>query len=615
MMTSVAQPVFDRKNSSKKLGNLLGVMGTDVPLKELTKLTPPFQIGPNGYSFAITNNGYVLFHPDLRPIYGDGKTKPNYNSVDLAEVEIPDSDDIPHTTDISWTWRRWRYLTLTIYHLLLTYYGDGKTKPNYNSVDLAEVEIPDSDELDGPDYAMLLRRDMIDRGSKEGSTTMKVRVHFDNMRRVTVRNNSYTYRGLKDTPFTLGLSLPMPYGVYHVTGIIDATDPVLTDELYHEMFHSEYNEGAWRVANDWVYCILGGPGDEVPGNNEEALLFYIDIGRHSNVTMKAKYKEKCERFIERSKQTVEEVYYKRAVDHGKDQLVVSVPFDVRERSYDSFDNDNDTVMTISSPVVVTTRDEDMLPAVSAVVGMQIKHSSVVSEFYRIVNNTHHQDEKWTCRNDDMQCYVLDDNAFVVISEDFDDTGMFFGDIEPRLLDHLVRLGVYIKVPMYDFQGMCQRQNNTTDSASTMLTPWRSLSYLLTWLWKEIGLFLAQYSMYNLWYGDHGQTAKETRVTAARVSTTNLVMVAHDVNCICTPPDHDVSIAPNEMRHDDDMCSYLRKQIYRKKPDTCASYNENLGGVGMGAEREKTGNLAFCKKFPFHFEVLQSLEHIKLQIYN
>lgn len=27
-----------------------------------------FQIGVNAYSFAITNNGHILYHPNLRPL-------------------------------------------------------------------------------------------------------------------------------------------------------------------------------------------------------------------------------------------------------------------------------------------------------------------------------------------------------------------------------------------------------------------------------------------------------------------------------------------------------------------------------------------------------------------
>uniref|UniRef100_A0AAR2JNS2 VWFA domain-containing protein n=1 Tax=Pygocentrus nattereri TaxID=42514 RepID=A0AAR2JNS2_PYGNA len=65
-------PVFN-KTKSKEDGSrnqnqlILGVMGVDVSLDDIKRLTPRFTIGPNGYYFAIDPNGYVLLHPNLQP--------------------------------------------------------------------------------------------------------------------------------------------------------------------------------------------------------------------------------------------------------------------------------------------------------------------------------------------------------------------------------------------------------------------------------------------------------------------------------------------------------------------------------------------------------------------
>uniref|UniRef100_A0A8C7FT12 Calcium channel, voltage dependent, alpha2/delta subunit 3 n=1 Tax=Oncorhynchus kisutch TaxID=8019 RepID=A0A8C7FT12_ONCKI len=96
LMTTVAMPVFSTKNETVSLcGILLGVVGTDIPLQELMKIIPKHLLGIHGYAFAITNNGYILTHPDLRPLYqkGQKRRKPNYSSVDLSEVEWEDKDD------------------------------------------------------------------------------------------------------------------------------------------------------------------------------------------------------------------------------------------------------------------------------------------------------------------------------------------------------------------------------------------------------------------------------------------------------------------------------------------------------------------------------------------
>uniref|UniRef100_A0A3B5LPB7 VWFA domain-containing protein n=1 Tax=Xiphophorus couchianus TaxID=32473 RepID=A0A3B5LPB7_9TELE len=100
LMTSVAMPVFSKKKETLSHGILLGVVGTDVPLMEVMKLAPRYILGPHGYAFLLNNNGYILAHPDLRPLYKDGKKlkpKPNYNSVDLSEVEWEDTEEMLRT--------------------------------------------------------------------------------------------------------------------------------------------------------------------------------------------------------------------------------------------------------------------------------------------------------------------------------------------------------------------------------------------------------------------------------------------------------------------------------------------------------------------------------------
>uniref|UniRef100_A0A8D3BRG6 Calcium voltage-gated channel auxiliary subunit alpha2delta 4 n=1 Tax=Scophthalmus maximus TaxID=52904 RepID=A0A8D3BRG6_SCOMX len=96
LMTSVAMPVFSKKKETLSHGILLGVVGTDVALRELMRLAPRYKLGVHGYAYLITNNGYILSHPDLRPLYKEGKKlkpKPNYNSVDLSEVEWEDTEE------------------------------------------------------------------------------------------------------------------------------------------------------------------------------------------------------------------------------------------------------------------------------------------------------------------------------------------------------------------------------------------------------------------------------------------------------------------------------------------------------------------------------------------
>uniref|UniRef100_A0A8K9UM65 Calcium voltage-gated channel auxiliary subunit alpha2delta 4 n=1 Tax=Oncorhynchus mykiss TaxID=8022 RepID=A0A8K9UM65_ONCMY len=164
LMTSVAMPVFSKKKETLSHGILLGVVGTDVPLRELMRLAPRYKLGVHGYAFLNTNNGYILAHPALRPLYKEGKKL--------------------------------------------------KPKPNYNSVDLAEVEWEDTDET--------LRTAMVK--GETGTLSLDVRATVEKGRRVMFLKNDYFYTTINETPFSLGMVLTRGHGEYIFIGNVSVRE-------------------------------------------------------------------------------------------------------------------------------------------------------------------------------------------------------------------------------------------------------------------------------------------------------------------------------------------------------------------------------------------------------
>ncbi|KAI5126031.1 Voltage-Dependent Calcium Channel Subunit Alpha-2/Delta-4 [Manis pentadactyla] len=158
LLTTVAMPVFSKKNQTRSHGILLGVVGSDVTLRELMKLAPRYKLGVHGYAFLNSNNGYILSHPDLRPLYREGKKV--------------------------------------------------RPRPNYNSVDLSEVE--------WEDHAETLRTAMIN--GETGSVSMDVKVPLDTGKRVLSLTHDYFFTDISDTPFSLGVVLSQGHGEYILLG-------------------------------------------------------------------------------------------------------------------------------------------------------------------------------------------------------------------------------------------------------------------------------------------------------------------------------------------------------------------------------------------------------------
>ncbi|KAK4831768.1 hypothetical protein QYF61_018994, partial [Mycteria americana] len=294
LMTTVAMPVFSKKNETRSHGILLGVVGSDVPLRELLKLAPRYKLGVHGYAFLNTNNGYILSHPDLRPLYKEGKKL--------------------------------------------------KPKPNYNSVDLSEVEWEDQDEI--------LRTAMIN--GETGYLSMDVKVPVDKGKRVLFLTNDYFFTDISGTPFSLGVVLSRGHGEYILLGntsveegrliwnchsvlrdkvaTLSLTAPLLLHSLYLPVCYlTEYSmydlvsglhdllQPDLSLANEWIYCITDIDPDHRKLSQLEAVIRFL-TGEEPDLEWHLE---------ERSKQGFEAMVVDSLFDQGEgdEELVQEVLFD------------------------------------------------------------------------------------------------------------------------------------------------------------------------------------------------------------------------------------------------------------------------------------------------
>ncbi|ELU02468.1 hypothetical protein CAPTEDRAFT_2293 [Capitella teleta] len=572
MMTSVAQPVFDTKNESSNSGILLGVVGTDVPLRELTKLTPQFKLGVNGYAFAITNNGYVLFHPDFRPT-----TKPN-------EPEI--------------------------------------VKPNYNSVDLAEVEIAASNSH--------LRRRMVNR--ETGSLTMEVKMHYDDMKRITVRKNHYFFTDIEGTPFSLGIALPDGYGM----NWLDGQRQINKDTVFMHFIIKSKPRYVNLVTRN--YCRMD--TNETRQDSVEMLLKYLELGKAGSPL----FKEKCDEeligsiiydaeitrgalanwmkqnadgsqnekntrrngielvfigtkggltryhklvdnltqpdFMDRHSGTVEDLYYKRAAEAEMETFIFSIPEDINRRRDDPLELNN-TMITASTPIKIKKDDKDV---VAAVLGLQMRYTHFYDTFMKNTKACPKggSDCDLTCESAELDCYLLDNNGFVVLSESPLDVGKFFGEIDGTLMQQLIvnegsqslgeKRGVYEKIELFDYQGICDIIHRGSSGANSIfIDPVRKLFSSLGFLMNELAIFLLEFNIMSWWNGGSSFVSGQS-YSIQRVPRTNLLMLVVDALCSCG---NDLTM----------MIDPVETEIHRMRPLQCFSQHQSENSSACGGAEQ------------------------------
>uniref|UniRef100_A0A8C7XLJ4 Calcium channel, voltage dependent, alpha2/delta subunit 3 n=1 Tax=Oryzias sinensis TaxID=183150 RepID=A0A8C7XLJ4_9TELE len=569
LTTTVAMPVFSTKNETNQ-GILLGVVGTDIPLQELMKLIPKHMLGIHGYVFAITNNGYILIHPDLRPLYqgSQKRRKPHYSSVDLSEVEWEDKDDI-------------------------------------------------------------LRNAMVNR--RTGTFSMETKKTVDRGRRVLKMHYDYYYTDIKGTPFSVGVALSRGHGKYFFRGNV-SVDAGLRDLEQPDV----------ALADEWTYCNTEEEHEHRHLTQIQAIKLFM-TGRRLNL--------KCDRELiqevlfdavvtapleaywtglalnksENSDKGVEitflgtrsglsrinlfiptdqlsnqdfltaedkegvfnadhfPLWYKRAAEQVPGTFVYSIPF---------------STGTLSRAFVQST---DCSLVLCSAVGIQMKLEYFQRKFWTACRQCTALDGKCSisCDNDDVNCYLIDNNGFILVTEEQSQTGLFFGEVEGAVMNKLLQMGSFKRITLYDYQALCRDYSGSSDSART-LSDVKRKSY--PWCLCLLS-FLLEFNLYSWWNVDltvkgichfcksrgktmmvpcdteypafvSERTIKETTgniqcdncvrsFVIQQIPSSNLFMVVVDNKCDCS------SIPPVTM---DPIEIILKFQKDRKKPESCHPFH-------------------------------------------
>ncbi|CAG5106549.1 Similar to Cacna2d3: Voltage-dependent calcium channel subunit alpha-2/delta-3 (Rattus norvegicus) [Cotesia congregata] len=563
-------------------------------------------LGVNGYSFIVDNNGRVLYHPDLRPL----PTSPNY---------------------------------------------ENSLHPRYTSVDLSEVELA---EFEGPSYiynnnSLLfdLRRDMIEQ--KEGETNFAVKIHYDNMKRVTIRRHNYFYEPIVGTPFSLGLALPEGYGMLEVLAELELKHAILNVFDY-------LNGSNWKVHPDWVYCEYSSASDKQFSTPEERILHFLgrtrmpgdkrlvqslvmdavvtggfnkrdsnlmhrednqnqgkgrfDVVRSFIATRSGLFRwhdhqdnkeaEDEPHFADMNKRAMDTSWYKRAAEQHAvepESFVFSVPFNAAEMT--------EPLVTATHAVFFEGKNQHKAPA--AVVGIQLQHSSLSSHFMNITSTC--TSCKKNCASQDLDCYILDNSGFIIISENNEHTGKFFGEIDGTIMDSLVQDRIYSpafawpndansddvdiksddETNSYESKNLSEEPAAGSDKAPSfpaVVSPptvppashATSAQYTINKVRpceKKTDLYILQPERLNT----SGQsnplkgkltnchvTGCERPFSVQKILHTNLILLVVDTLCPCGSKQ--LSIEPVEAVNEPGVCSTRRERLYRRRPPKCINYH-------------------------------------------
>uniref|UniRef100_A0A8D1SQP8 VWFA domain-containing protein n=1 Tax=Sus scrofa TaxID=9823 RepID=A0A8D1SQP8_PIG len=566
LLTTVAMPVFSKKNETRSHGILLGVVGSDVALRELMKLAPRYKLGVHGYAFLNTNNGYILSHPDLRPLYWEGKKL--------------------------------------------------KPKPNYNSVDLSEVE--------WEDQAGTLRTAMINR--ETGSLSMDVKVPLDRGKRVLFLTNDYFFTDISDTPFSLGVVLSRGHGEYILLGNTSVEeecggwreawgDGALLGSRIYCLTDIDPDH---RKLSQLEAVVRFLKGQDPALECDEELLQEVLFDAVVTAPMEAYWTALALNISDESERVVDMAFLGTRAGLLRSSLFVGSE-KVSDKQFLTPADDASMFTLDHFPLWYRQAAEqppgNMVFNLRSVEGQGNPHPGDKKESVGVQMRVEFlQRTFWSATRQvgtrDLDCFVIDGNGFILISERAQEVRYLGGwvlDLPCPASD--------FRVTMYDYQAMCKPPTHHPSASRPLASVRAGLRWVLS------SRLLLEWSAWGSWHADNRAEAHkhkkqdvlqpcdtaypvfvhQTAVQEAngiiecgacqktfvmqQIPKSNLLLLVTDPTCDCSVSTLTASSAHNASV----KCDRMRSQKLRRRPDTCHAFHPEENAQDCGGTSDTSAS--------------------------
>ncbi|XP_005377248.2 PREDICTED: voltage-dependent calcium channel subunit alpha-2/delta-1 isoform X3 [Chinchilla lanigera] len=429
-------PVFNRTGQSENETNLknqliLGVMGVDVSLEDIKRLTPRFTLCPNGYYFAIDPNGYVLLHPNLQPKNPKSQEPVTLDFLD-AELENDIKVEIRNKMiDGESGEKTFRTLVKSQDE---RYIDKGNRTYTWTPVNGTDYSLA----LVLPTYSFYyikakLEETITQARSKKGKMKDSETLKPDNF-----EESGYTFIAPRDYCNDLKPSENNTEFLLNFNEFIDRKTPnnpscnadLINRVLLDAGFTNELVQNYWSKQKN------------IKGVRAR---FVVTDGGITRV-----YPKEAGENWQENPETYEDSFYKRSLDN--DNYIFTAPYFNKSGpgAYESG-------IMVSKAVEIYIHGKLLKPAV---VGIKIDVNSWIENFTKTSIRDPCAGPICDCkRNSDvMDCVILDDGGFLLMANHDDYTnqiGRFFGEIDPSLMRHLVNISVYAFNKSYDYQSVCE----------------------------------------------------------------------------------------------------------------------------------------------------------------